>query len=104
MADAEDEPRALEDLGMLLEVQAGRDVDAVTVCLGPAREAPLVGEPTRPSAPIRQAERTRPRAEPHRLPVGLGLHHPADRLRLDQEALRERTLEGHAGAARVQGP
>ena len=103
VADAEDEPRALEHLGVLLEVLRGRDVDAVAVRLRPAREGPLVREPTRPAAPLREAERTRPPTEPHRLPVGLGLHHPPDRLRLDQEAPRERALERHAGAARVQG-
>ena len=102
VADAEHETRAFEDLRVLLEVLRDRDVDAVAVGLGPAGEGPLVGEPSGPAAPVREAERARPAAEPHRLPVGFGLHHPADRLGLDEEPLRERAFERHARAAGVQ--
>src|SRR4029450_6916364 len=77
VADAQDEPGTLEDLGVLLEVLRDRDVDAVAVRLGPAREGPFVREPPGTAAPVRDRVGPRPPPEAHRLPVRLGLHPPA---------------------------
>ena len=102
VAHAQEQAWALEDLRVSLEVLRDGHVEPIPVGLGPSRERPFVREPPRPAAPVREPARARPAPEAHGLPIGLGLHHPAHRLRLDQEALRERALERHMRSARVE--
>src|SRR6185436_262437 len=63
VTDAQVQPGPLEDLGVSLEVLRDRHVDPIPGRLGPAHEGPLVGEPTCPAAPVRQAEWAGPGAE-----------------------------------------
>ena len=103
VSDVQAHPMILQDLRVCLEVVRRGHVHPVAARLRPAQERPLPVPPPRAPAPIGQPERPRPVPIAHRLAVGRGLHHAADRLRLHQEPLRERTLERDAGAAGVEG-